>query len=71
MKEQEFKYGGGAFYIPDIDPAVVNVLKHWARAAHMPVTTLARYIITDAAQKKIEGKIKLTKPDIHNLEWIP
>jgi len=71
MKQQEYLYGVAALYIPDLDPAVNNVLKHWARAADMSLATLARYILTDAAQKKMEGKIKLTKPDIPNLEWIP
>ena len=68
----EHKYGVAALYIPDIDPAVVNVLKHWAKAADMHVTTLARFILTDAAQKKMEGKIKLTHPpDMSNTEWLP
>ena len=72
MKQQEYKYGVAALYIPDIDPAVNNVLKHWARAADMSLATLARFILTDAAQKKMEGKIKLTKPEAqYNAEWIP
>ena len=66
------EYGTAGIYIPDIDPAIYNILKHWAGAAHMPLSTLTRFILTDAAQKKVEGKIKLTHPpDMSNTEWLP
>jgi len=70
MMKKEYKYGGATIYVGNVDPAAYNVLKHWAAAADMPLGTLCKYILTDAAQKKMDGKIKLTYPtDMSNASW--
>ena len=67
MIHKKYPYHLYSLDIAGIDPAVLNILKHWAISAELSLPTLCRYILTDAAQKKMDGKIKLKYPD--NAEW--
>lgn len=59
MIKTEYKYGGSTLYITDMDPVVMNTLKHWSKALNISVPLLAKLILTNSAEKKMKGLIKI------------